>query len=228
MVIQPFGRAGLLIILLSSLMGWSAVVHAASFNTSDNTTASVNTIVSPNPAVNPSPVVNPSSTESNSPAGVGSGRPNGNTGAVTTPAIQTGGMLVPRFEYEVEERRYQALIAELRCPKCQNQNLAGSDAPIAQDLKRSVYDQITDGRSDQEIRGYLIERYGDFITYKPPMKGAALWLWLLPPILLLVLILGWLRYVNQRKRERYAQRLTDHEQVRLQQILGQHRKDSAP
>ena len=65
-------------------------------------------------------------------------------------------------------------------------------------------------------------------TYKPPMKGAALWLWLLPPILLLVLILGWLRYVNQRKRERYAQRLTDHEQVRLQQILGQHRKDSAP
>ncbi|MGB2047790.1 MAG: cytochrome c-type biogenesis protein, partial [Psychrobacter celer] len=67
------------------------------------------------------------------------------------------------FDSTQQEAQYRGLIEELRCPKCQNQNLAGSDAPIAQDLKQKTYDMVKDGRSDGEIRAYMQERYGDFI-----------------------------------------------------------------
>jgi len=73
------------------------------------------------------------------------------------------------FDSPQQEAQYRGLIEEFRCPKCQNQNLAASDAPIAQDLKQKVYDLIKDRRSDAEIRVYMQERYGDFISYKPPM-----------------------------------------------------------
>ncbi len=75
------------------------------------------------------------------------------------------------FDTPLQETRYRALIDELRCPKCQNTNLAGSDAGLAGDLKDRVYEQVKAGQSDGEIRDYLIARYGDFITYKPPMRG---------------------------------------------------------
>ncbi|BBI67003.1 hypothetical protein PKHYL_11940 [Psychrobacter sp. KH172YL61] len=77
-----------------------------------------------------------------------------------------------------QEAQYRGLISEeLRCPKCQNQNLAASDAPIAQDLKQKVYDLVKDGRSDAEIRAYMQERYGDFISYKPPVRPSTWILW---------------------------------------------------
>ncbi|MEC8060686.1 MAG: cytochrome c-type biogenesis protein, partial [Pseudomonadota bacterium] len=72
------------------------------------------------------------------------------------------------FESEQQQRRYKALIDEFRCPKCLNTNLSGSDAPIAQDLRRSVYRLVQEGRSDQQIRDFLQQRYGDFVLYKPP------------------------------------------------------------
>lgn len=96
------------------------------------------------------------------------------------------------FKSAEDEARYKALIEELRCPKCQNQNLAGSDAPIAVDLKNQTYQMITDGRSDTEIRQFMFERYGDFISYKPPLRPSTWILWIFPPILLVMLILGWL------------------------------------
>ena len=77
---------------------------------------------------------------------------------------------VYEFDNEAQEHRYRELIDEFRCPKCQNQNLAGSDAPIAQDLKQKTYDLIMAGQSDQQIREYMFERYGDFISYKPPIR----------------------------------------------------------
>ncbi|MDO4449978.1 MAG: cytochrome c-type biogenesis protein CcmH [Moraxella sp.] len=96
------------------------------------------------------------------------------------------------FKSAEDETRYKALIEELRCPKCQNQNLAGSDAPIAVDLKNQTYQMIMDGRSDTEIRQFMFDRYGDFISYKPPLRPSTWILWIFPPILLVVLILGWL------------------------------------
>jgi cytochrome c-type biogenesis protein CcmH len=72
------------------------------------------------------------------------------------------------FRTPEEEARFRALTGELRCPKCQNQNLAGSDAHIAHDLKQRTFQLIREGKSDNEIRNYMIDRYGEFITYKPP------------------------------------------------------------
>ncbi len=77
------------------------------------------------------------------------------------------------FDSTQQEAQYRGLIEELRCPKCQNQNLAGSDAPIAQDLKQKTYDLVKDGRSDGEIRVYMQDRYGDFISYKPPVRSTS-------------------------------------------------------
>ena len=96
-----------------------------------------------------------------------------------------------QFDNPRQEAQYRALIEELRCPKCQNQNLAGSDAPIAQDLKQKTYDMVKDGRSDGEIRQYMSERYGDFISYKPPVRPSTWILWFFPPILLVVVMLSW-------------------------------------
>ena len=89
-----------------------------------------------------------------------------------------------QFDNPRQEAQYRALIEEFRCPKCQNQNLAGSDAPIAQDLKQKTYDMVKDGRSDGEIRQYMNERYGDFISYKPPVRPSTWILWFFPPVLL--------------------------------------------
>lgn len=94
-------------------------------------------------------------------------------------------MIYP-FENEVQEIRFQSLLGELRCPKCQNQSLSDSDADIAKDLRQKIYDLLIDGKSDDEIRNYLIERYGDFITYRPPLKSSTFLLWVGPILLLLL------------------------------------------
>ena len=103
------------------------------------------------------------------------------------------------FDSTQQEAQYRGLIEELRCPKCQNQNLAGSDAPIAQDLKQKTYDMVKDGRSDSEIRAYMQERYGDFISYKPPVRPSTWILWFFPPLLLIVLLIGWFWQSKRRQ-----------------------------
>ena len=97
---------------------------------------------------------------------------------------------VYEFESDLMRDRYQGLIAELRCPKCQNQNLAGSDSAVAQDLRREVRLLLEEGRSDQEIRQFMRERYGDFILYNPPLDGVTLVLWLIPGIFLLFILIA--------------------------------------
>ena len=134
-----------------------------------------------------------------------------------------------QFDNPRQEAQYRALIEEFRCPKCQNQNLAGSDAPIAQDLKQKTYDMVKDGRSDTEIRQYMNERYGDFISYKPPVRPSTWILWFFPPVLLVFVMLAWfIRNRNSSKRaavianpieEGYAP-LSAAEQQRLQDLLN--------
>ena len=72
------------------------------------------------------------------------------------------------FENEVKEILFYSLLAELRCPKCQSSNLAGSNSPISNDLKREVYELVLEGSSEEEIKSHLIQRYGNFIVYNPP------------------------------------------------------------
>lgn len=112
---------------------------------------------------------------------------------------------VYEFETAEQEARYRGLIDEFRCPKCQNQNLASSDSPIAQDLKRRTYQLIQAGDSDEQIRAYMQTRYGDFINYKPPVKPSTYLLWFLPPVLLVLLIAMWI--VMTRKKVTQQQQL---------------------
>ena len=84
------------------------------------------------------------------------------------------------------EERYQALSEELRCPKCQNQNIADSNAPIAKDLRKTLHQQLEDGASDSEILDYMVARYGEFVRYRPSFGGANAVLWLAPVGLLAI------------------------------------------
>lgn len=100
----------------------------------------------------------------------------------------------------VAEKRLQKLSEELRCLVCQNQTIADSNAELAQDLRREVRGMIRDGKSDQEIVDFMVTRYGDFVLYRPPVKGITLLLWGGPIALLLVGLFALQRYLRQRTR----------------------------
>ena len=86
------------------------------------------------------------------------------------------------------ELRYKALSQELRCPKCQNQNIADSNAPISRDLRAIVHEQLEAGATDKEIIDFLVDRYGEFVRYRPGMDSNTLWLWSAPIILLIMAV----------------------------------------
>lgn len=84
-----------------------------------------------------------------------------------------------------EEARFRALTAELRCVLCQNQSLADSDAGIARDLRREIFELMREGRSDEEIKRFLTDRYGEFVLYDPPVAPRTWLLWFGPALVLL-------------------------------------------
>ena len=102
------------------------------------------------------------------------------------------------FETPKQEARFNKLTQELRCLVCQNQNLADSDAQLAHDLRAEVHEMLLTGKSDDEIKTFMVERYGDFVLYRPPVQENTYLLWLAPLALLLIgaLILR----VNIKKR----------------------------
>lgn len=116
------------------------------------------------------------------------------------------------------EQRYKSLSAELRCPKCQNQNIADSNAPIAQDLRKLLYKQLEGGASDEEILEYMVSRYGEFVRYKPRYSGATLILWLMPVILLLGALIILLVVFKGNKRKQ--QSISSEEQKQLDALFS--------
>lgn len=90
------------------------------------------------------------------------------------------------FDNEQDTARFQSLSEELRCPKCQNQNLSDSNAPVAADMRDKVYELMQDGKSDQEVVDYMVARYGDFVRYRPPVRSDTFLLWFGPLIILVI------------------------------------------
>ncbi len=126
------------------------------------------------------------------------------------------------FDTESQRQRYNVLIDELRCPKCQNQNLAGSNSQIAEDLRRELHRLLTEGNSDREIKDFMVARYGDFVLYKPPLKASTIALWALPVILLLMGAIGLVMIIRQRARTNtnvITEALSANEQQQLDQLL---------
>ncbi|MFS1526176.1 cytochrome c-type biogenesis protein [Microbulbifer sp. 2304DJ12-6] len=124
------------------------------------------------------------------------------------------------------EARYRVLIEEMRCPKCQNQNLADSDASISVDLRREIRRLLEEGFSDKEIVDYMVARYGDFILYRPPVQRNTLALWLAPGIFALIGLLALIVIVLRARSGTGADQgddsgeLSDDERRRLKKLLG--------
>ncbi len=121
-----------------------------------------------------------------------------------------------QFESPQMEADYNQLVDELRCLVCQNQNLAGSDADLARDLRRETYEMIRAGKSQQEVVDFMVARYGDFVLYRPQFKPTTYLLWL-GPFLLLVLVLF---FLVRRLRAKAAPTEVDAEALaRARQLL---------
>jgi cytochrome c-type biogenesis protein CcmH len=110
------------------------------------------------------------------------------------------------FDTPEMEARYNQLTLELRCLVCQNQNLADSDAELAHDLREEIYEMMVSGQSNEQIKTFLVDRYGDFVLYRPEMKGNTLALWLLPGVLLLIGAVTVFFTVRRRNQKLAAQR----------------------
>jgi cytochrome c-type biogenesis protein CcmH len=102
------------------------------------------------------------------------------------------------FENQQQQDRFDKLTLELRCLVCQNQNLADSDAPLAHDLRREVHEMLIAGKSNDEIKDFLVTRYGDFVLYRPPVQKNTYLLWLAPLIMLLAG--AWILRISISKR----------------------------
>ncbi len=126
----------------------------------------------------------------------------------------------PAADDPVLEHRVMKLAAELRCLVCQNQSLADSHADLAIDLKNQVREQIREGRSDAEIREYMVARYGDFVLYSPPWKATTVVLWAGPFVLLLAGALALVVYLRNRRARVVTTELTADEHARARTLLG--------
>ncbi|MEX1032527.1 MAG: cytochrome c-type biogenesis protein [Cellvibrionaceae bacterium] len=106
---------------------------------------------------------------------------------------------VYEFDSEAQRERFQQFTYQLRCPKCQSQNLAGSDSLIARDLKRELHHLIVEGKSDDEIIDFMVSRYGEFVLYKPRFQASTYLLWLGPAALIFLGlgVFGWVLYKRQ-------------------------------
>ena len=110
------------------------------------------------------------------------------------------------FDDPEMEARYNQLTLELRCLVCQNQNLADSDAELAHDLREEIYGMMSAGQSNEQIKTFLVDRYGDFVLYRPAMSGNTMALWLMPGILLFIGAIALIFTIRKRNQKLAAQR----------------------
>ncbi|MBI1731151.1 MAG: cytochrome c-type biogenesis protein CcmH [Gammaproteobacteria bacterium] len=123
-----------------------------------------------------------------------------------------------KFDDPAMEQRYHALLSELRCLVCQNQSLEDSHAELAQDLRAEVHGMMSRGSSDTEILAFMVQRYGDFVLYRPPVRTGTWLLWLGPFLVLLIGTGVAFRFSRSRNRGA-AKPLSEEEQAKLRQLL---------
>lgn len=116
-------------------------------------------------------------------------------------AAQAANIEVYKFEDPEQEAIYKELIVELRCLVCQNQPIADSNAELAQDMRRKTYELVKTGKSASEVTEFMRQRYGDFVTYKPPFNATTALLWVGPFILLILALWLMLRTIRARRAE---------------------------
>jgi cytochrome c-type biogenesis protein CcmH len=117
------------------------------------------------------------------------------------------------FETKEQQSRYTQLIEDIRCPVCQGQSIGGSNSGLAKDLREKVREMILDGQSDPEIYSYMVERYGDFVVYKPPVNTKTYLLWF-APLFILILSLIFLFRSTRRNKEKTVNVSSDLERAK--------------
>ena len=117
------------------------------------------------------------------------------------------------------EQRLVSISEEMRCLVCQNESLSGSRSELAQDLRREIRDLIKQGKTDAEIRTFMVDRYGDFILYRPPVKPTTWLLWIGPFILMFAGIVALLMYLRRRNTQVATTSLSDDENKRIDALL---------
>jgi cytochrome c-type biogenesis protein CcmH len=122
------------------------------------------------------------------------------------------------FDSEELRERYTDLSFQLRCPKCQNQNVADSNAPISEDIRHKTYEMLHQGYSDQEIVDFMIDRYTEFVIYKPQMSVVTIWLWIVPGLVLVVGLFFLIRLTRKPVSVR-VEDLSDEERAKLKALL---------
>ncbi|ALB69880.1 MULTISPECIES: cytochrome c-type biogenesis protein [Cronobacter] len=126
------------------------------------------------------------------------------------------------FQSEAQEQQFRELISELRCPKCQNNSIADSGSMIAADMRQKVYELMQQGQSREQIVAYMVARYGNFVTYEPPVTPGTLILWLLPALF----AAGGVGVIisRARRKQREPAPLDDDERQRLRALLDERGK----
>lgn len=136
---------------------------------------------------------------------------------VVTAVAHAQNVFEPRsFASPEHERRYRTLVDELRCLVCQNQTIADSNADLASDLRREVYRMVEDGQNAEEIAGFMVARYGDFVLYRPPLRGGTILLWVGP---FLLAVIGLTVLAVRLRRRTPAAALGADDRDRLQRIF---------
>ena len=138
---------------------------------------------------------------------------------LTLPMIVQAKEAAPTSDDPALEQRLMNLATELRCLVCQNQSLADSHADLAIDLRNQVREQMKAGKTDDEIRAWLTQRYGDFVLYRPPVRSTTALLWFGPFLLLLVGLAGLGLYLRRRRQVIGQPQFTNEEHARAQALL---------
>ena len=126
----------------------------------------------------------------------------------------------PLVDDPVTEQRLISISEEMRCLVCQNESLAGSRSDLANDLRREIRTLIKEGKSDEQIRSFMVERYGDFVLYRPPVKPITWLLWIGPFVILLIGIGFLFSYLRRRNANVTAKELTAEENQKIDALLN--------
>ena len=126
---------------------------------------------------------------------------------------------VPLADDPVIEQRLIVISEEMRCLVCQNESLAGSRSDLANDLRREIRNLIKEGKTDDQIRSFMVERYGDFVLYRPPVKPITWFLWIGPFVILLAGIIGLMVYLRRRNQSVPSTKLSEADNRRIDALL---------
>ncbi|WKA60848.1 cytochrome c-type biogenesis protein [Pectobacterium aroidearum] len=129
---------------------------------------------------------------------------------------------VLRFDNDTQEQQFRELTMQLRCPKCQNNSIADSNSMIASDMRQKVYELMQQGQTKEQVVDYMVDRYGYFVTYEPPITPFTILLWLLPALFLAAG--AWMIIRRAHRIKSVKEPMSEQDKKRLQTLLGREEK----